>query len=126
MTTSNDGLTYTDFLEHYGVPGMKWGKRKNRSSSSDSSNVKPARTKKTKPVKADVKKMSDKELRDKINRMQMEQQYAKLTGTKEGRSKVETGKEVFKRTMTVVNTANQVYNAYNSPVGKLIREQINK
>lgn len=126
MTTSNDGLTYTDFLEHYGVPGMKWGKRKNRSSGSDSSNVKPARTKKTKPVKADVKKMSDKELRDKINRMQMEQQYAKLTGTKEGRATLEKGQKIFKQTMAVIDTANRVYGVYNSPLGKLARDEYKK
>lgn len=109
------------YLAHYGVKGMRWGRRKGTSSSSDSS-VKTA--KKVKPVTPDVKTMSDKELREKINRIQMEQQYAKLTGTKEGRSKIETGKEVYKRTIAVVNTANQIYGAYNSPVGKLIRDQI--
>lgn len=125
MTTLNSGISYEDYLEHYGVKGMRWGRRKGGSSGSDSSVTPAKKAKKVKAVKPDVKKMSDKELRDKINRMQMEQQYAKLTGTKEGRSKIEIGKEVFKRTMTVVNTANQVYSAYNSPVGKLIRDQIN-
>lgn len=124
MTTLNSGMSYEDYLEHYGVKGMRWGRRKGAGSSSESS-VKTAKTaKKVKPVKPDVKKMSDEELRKKINRIQMEQQYAKLTGTKEGRSKIETGKEVYKRTIAVVNTANQIYSAYNSPVGKIIRDQI--
>ena len=126
MTTLNSGMSYEDYLEHYGVKGMKWGKRRARSSGSDSGDSKPARSKKTKPVKADVKQMSDKELRDKINRMQMEQQYAKLTGTKEGRSKIEKGQKIFKQTMAVIDTANRVYGVYNSPLGKLARDEYNK
>lgn len=126
MTTLNSGMSYEDYLEHYGVKGMRWGRRKGAGSSSESS-VKTAKTaKKVKPVKPDIKKMSDKELRDKINRLQMEQQYAKLTGTKEGRATLEKGQKIFKQTMAVIDTANRVYGVYNSPLGKLAREEYNK
>lgn len=152
MTTLNSGMSYEDYLAHYGVKGMRWGRRKSRDTGEinvKTSNgqtgtikfnpkkvtrdadggitVKSGREVKKMQKQAEaikVKSMSDKELREKINRIQMEQQYAKLTGTKEGRSKIETGKEVYKRTIAVVNTANQIYGAYNSPVGKIIRDQI--
>lgn len=58
-----------DFLSHYGVLGMKWGKRKGSSGAS----VKKAK----KNPKAST--MSDAELRTKINRLQMEKQYKQLT-----------------------------------------------
>ena len=61
-----------DFLEHYGVKGMKWGVR--RSSSSGTS----GRTNKT-PSRPAVKSMSDDELRRRINRIQMERAYNTLT-----------------------------------------------
>lgn len=60
-------------LYHYGVLGMKWGRRKARPTSSKTSR----RSKKSK--NNDLSKMSDAELRQKINRMQMEQQYNNLS-----------------------------------------------
>lgn len=49
-----------DFLKHYGVKGMRWGitRKKHRS---------------------DVKKMSDQELRQRIARLSLENQYSNLT-----------------------------------------------
>lgn len=59
-------------LSHYGVLGMKWGVIKSRASSKINSS-------KSKTKKDDeLKKLSDTELRTKINRMQMEKQYKQL------------------------------------------------
>lgn len=61
-----------DFLAHYGVLGMKWGKRKGSSGSS----IKSSKKSKKNP-KAST--LSDAELRQRINRLQMEKQYKQLT-----------------------------------------------
>lgn len=125
MTTLNSGMSYEDYLEHYGVKGMRWGRRRASSdSSSSASDSTPKKAKKVKPAKPDVKSMSDEELRKRLNRLQMEQQYAKLTGTPAGKSKLERGKDVYKKTMTIIETGNKIYGAYNSPAGKIIREQV--
>lgn len=70
-------------LQHYGVLGMKWGRRKAAGSSSTSSNKKarsePHDDYKKAHSSKNVKTMSDKELRDRINRLQMEKQYKQLS-----------------------------------------------
>ena len=57
-----------DELAHFGVVGMRWGKRKKKSSSEDSG-----------PPKPSVKSMSDDELKSAINRLKMEKEYNTLT-----------------------------------------------
>lgn len=78
-----------DFLIHYGVSGMKWGVRKSKSSSkSRGSKKRSSRSYKksyNKTIKSrkktkyeDISTLSDQELRTRVNRMQLEQQYASL------------------------------------------------
>lgn len=57
-------------LIHYGVLGMKWGVRRKRNKSS---NVEVVTKKKP------ISELSDAELRQIINRHQMEKQYAQIT-----------------------------------------------
>lgn len=68
-------------LNHYGILGMKWGRRKGAS-------------KKT-LGKARVKKMSNEQLRSKIERINLENKYASLTYAKKskGRKMIESGLE---------------------------------
>lgn len=73
-------------LEQHGVKGMKWGVRKRRDSPSGSA-PKSARRAKTPPTKVpntfknkpSNRRMSDAELRNRLNRLQMEKQYKELT-----------------------------------------------
>lgn len=92
-------------LLHYGVLGMKWGVKKARKSSNtvdetrrksntqnsntQKSNTQNSNTKqqskkfvtkkqKQKQIMEDLNSMSDKELRERLNRMQMEQQYIRM------------------------------------------------
>lgn len=65
-------------LKHHGVKGMRWGVR--RKNPSGVQPKKPAASgEKFTSRKPDAKKMSDKELKATINRMQMEKQYKELT-----------------------------------------------
>ena len=53
-------------IKHYGVPGMRWGKRKGDGGSSKSS------------PKLTVKALSNEELKTAITRMKLEQEFIKL------------------------------------------------
>lgn len=70
---------------HYGVLGMKWGVRKKRPSSKSKGILK--RKKKKEPV-LDVSTMTDQELRERINRLQMERQYEQLTAKEKSKGRV--------------------------------------
>lgn len=110
---------------------MKWGKRKGRSSDSDESSKAPSAPASpvTKPRKVagkteiddgkDVSRMSDKDLRERINRINMEQQYEKLTAP--SYPPVKSGMDHVNATFNLVNKANQAYQLWNSPIGKLAR-----
>lgn len=106
-----------DILVHYGIKGMKWGVRRteaqlarargNKSSSeTESEDYKKAHSSKS------VKSMSDAELRNRLNRLQMEQQYERLNP-----QTVNRGKEIVNKILkagttvaTVTTTALTIYN----------------
>lgn len=111
-------------LMHHGVKGMKWGVRRKRStiSSTGSKGFKKKKTKIQEEVHEDYKNahskksvssMSDAELRARINRIQMEQQYSKLNP-----SSVQVGRErtqaVLKSMATVATTTGTLLTIYNN------------
>jgi methyl coenzyme M reductase gamma subunit len=73
-----------NFLEHYGVLGMRWGQRKGRKTiaSNDRRRIDNINTK-------SIKKLSNKELQDVITRKQLEKSYKSLT-----MSKMDVGKKL--------------------------------
>ena len=89
-------------LKHWGIKGMKWGvrryqnkdgsltpagkKRYSDGSTSSSSTSKSSQTSQQ-PKKKTVSEMSDQELRDAVNRLRLEQDYAKLNPEKVSRGK---------------------------------------
>lgn len=65
-----------EYLMHYGVLGMKWGKRKAKASNSSEQAPKKRR-------------MSNKELQARIKRLKMEKEYAQLIASPPKTSRVE-------------------------------------
>jgi len=60
-----------DILQHYGVLGMKWGRRKNRRTSSDYKKTLPLR-------KKSASELSNEELTTLNKRLNLEKQYSSL------------------------------------------------
>lgn len=95
------------YLRHFGIKGMKWGVRRYQnkdgsltaagrkrqaqddvSSDGGGSKKKSASTKSSsQPKKKSVKEMSDAELRDKINRLELEKRYSQLNPEQVSRGK---------------------------------------
>lgn len=115
-------------LYHHGIKGMKWGVRRSRAQLGYSSS--PRKTKKQaqkvsskqqrkvsskQQRKEAIKKMSDAELRSRINRIQMERQYMQLTA-----AEMSPGKKFVKD--VVMNAAKQTATNY---VAKFMQSGIN-
>ena len=89
-------------LYHHGIKGMKWGVRRTPAQLGH----KPSKLT-TSQRKTEMKKMSDTELRNRINRIQMEKQYMQLTAPE-----VSAGKKFVKDVL--VNAAKQTATSYVS------------
>lgn len=63
-----------DFLQHYGVKGMQWGKRKNPASSDAAA----SRTVRTAVKKKGIQTVTNKDLETAIQRMRLEQDFKRL------------------------------------------------
>lgn len=122
-------------LLHYGVLGMKWGRRKDKGNSAVSStskadqsdDSKAAENAKAKVAKSGISSLSNKELQNLNERMNLEANYKRLTsnGTPEN-SKLETGKKAYKTLIDTSRIANEVYKHYESPAVRLLRQQLKK
>lgn len=79
-------MTANDVLIHFGIPGMRWGRRKAKNTTSKPRVVKKSSTVDDVPIKKRmrVSDVSDDDLRKAIARIQMEKQYAQLTAKEKG------------------------------------------
>lgn len=107
-----------DFLAHYGVPGMKWGRRKGSSrTAGDAKAVAPLRKKKP-------SQMTNDELRKLNERMQLEQNYKKLNPNVAVR-----GKKYVAATIGTIGLGVTLYSQLHSPAAqaaaKVAKEAMN-
>lgn len=115
--------TTTTFLEHYGVPGMKWGRRRavgsdgritansrrtKETPSEDHTTVKELRKKST-PA------LSNRDLKKINERLQLEKTYKELTTQT---TVLDKGQKKVDKVLKTANTGVQFYNLYNSPAFK--------
>lgn len=88
----------SDTVIHFGIKGMKWGVRRNRGANGRvKGSSGPPRGRKA------ASKMSDSELRQHINRLQLERQYSQLNPTR-----VDSGRRAV--TKWAANVSMQVVN----------------
>lgn len=131
------------FLAHYGVKGMRWGVRKDNSPTSVSIKEIPGRRVKTSggenqsahpdairsatakqiAKKSTTDALSTKDLQEMVNRMNLEQNYRRLTQT-DGPAK--RAQKAVKELLGIGKTYNEVVNFTNSPGGQKIAEAIRK
>lgn len=118
---------YPDYLMHYGVLGMKWGRRKFQSSvrkskkrkrtdsySSDYQETRKMRRKSS-------KKLSNDELKKLNNRMRLEQEYNRLST-----SQVNRGLEVAKKIVSITGTIGGLYAISQSDYVKAGKDLLSK
>lgn len=67
-----------DFLEHYGVKGMKWGVRRDRPSVPSSADAATASRLQGQVKLGGTQSLSNQELQTLVNRMNLESQYTRL------------------------------------------------
>lgn len=139
-----------DILEHFGVKGMHWGIRRDRSESggSDESTAKPVMIKvragkrvkakggeghsahedavraaahKQKARKSSVDALSNKELQDLVSRLNLEQQYTRLIASDPA------SKSDFAKFMKTAQGASKTYNDVDAflktPAGKIVKKK---
>lgn len=138
-----------EFLEHFGVKGMRWGVRRKPGADGKVTDVvvtqkKPgtrvsaegghnqpahvdaiaAATARQKARASTLDALSNHEMQTMIKRMQLEQQYSQLMAQKASKSKMQKGQKVIKELLGVGKTANEVMNFQKSPAGLKLAEQI--
>lgn len=124
LSTPVDDIHNKEVVKHVGVRGMRWGVRKSRSAIYAAKASR--KEKKALSGKANVKKMSDQEIRSVINRIKMEQEYIKLTTKPSLKSK---GASLAGKIITEVGTtsAKKIAESYSAPlVAKLMADKAKK
>ena len=135
MSQTDRGRSFVEStLNHYGVKGMHWGVRKAESgggsSKPTSSGPKPRVSEDAKSVEKAFGKinrggtdtLSNQELQHLVNRLNLEQQYSRLTtsGTAQAAT-TDRGHTAVKTMLSYGKTANDIHKFMRSPTGKLLK-----
>lgn len=121
-------MTSEEYIYHHGVKGMKWGvrkaerkeykqKKRQNPSSKKTYNKQIKQRKKTKYT--DIRNLSNKELQDRVNRMNLERQYSSLLKTQ--KKAVSRGKADTKNLLERFNTKLSTLHKTNALLIKSVR-----
>lgn len=124
-----------DGISHYGVKGMHWGVRKDRSGGSSAPAAKPApKPRMSEDAKAVEKAfgkinrggtdaLSNQELQHLVNRLNLEQQYSRLTSEPNSQqaNALKQGQGLINTALGLGKTYNDVHKFLKSPAGKAIK-----
>lgn len=125
-------------LEHFGIKGMHWGVRRQTAadgrvrgpskSTRDGISSDAARAKEThaKVKSHGTDAVSNQDLQHLVSRMNLEQQYSRLTSGKSNVAKVRKGQSAIKEIIGVATMAKQVHEIVNSPMTRDIRKAFDK
>jgi hypothetical protein len=104
-----------EFFAHFGVKGMKWGVRRGRSGASEgpvSTDAAKAHDLKTQVKTSGTKSLNNDELQHLVTRLNLEQQYGKLTDSpnafSQGHNFVKTTVSVGKLGVDAYKTGNEI------------------
>lgn len=127
MSHVERGRSAMDGLLHYGIKGMKWGVRRSEAQLARSKNSpKPQLSEDAKTVnrlhgKIETKgtgSLSNQEMRQFLERMDLESRYARMTSEPPGKSRMDRGHDQVKKYLGMANTYAEVRRFLKTPAGQ--------
>lgn len=119
-----------NMLAHYGVKGMRWGVRRSKKElerareAAKSPEARAAEAALSKAAETGVSSLSNDELKVLNERLNLEQNFTRLTTVPKEEGKVKNGIKAAKNVLEVGSTVNQAIAFVNSPAGKILRKTI--
>lgn len=118
--------TLDDILEHFGVPGMKWGVRRTntqlaKAATKRSGDSAKAEKRATKAKKEGVGSLTNKELQELNNRLNLEQNFSRLTSPT-NKSKISSGQKALATIVGLGTTITQVRKLLKPATDAIINE----
>jgi len=111
------------FLEHYGIPGMRWGRRSSRASAviskkkADEEPDDPDYSATRRTLSKPIRKVSNQELINLNQRLNLEQNYSKIKAQNTPSAKVD---KHVKGVLAVAGTITALYGISKSPWAKAL------